>query len=319
MYRWGLAFAVLAGVTNNLGLVLNKLEVNRDLPSAGGPGFYARLLRRPLWVAGIVLQIGLGTVFFLLAQLYVGPALIPGLMATGLVALALGSAWIVREAPRAGEVVGMTCLVVSALAFGRSRLRIDLGAYDVLSPDFLLRAGLFSLAACALFAALMLTPRLWPRLLQSRGERRRGKPSRGPLLALSSGLLYVLSNFWVGPFVAAVLRVLCALGVLDQPRGPVLPALGMFAFSSAVLVLTNLFGIALMQRAFQLSTAASAVPLQLIPTQVAPPAVYLLVFRLPSPGPGSLLLFSLGLFLVIASSFLLTGRPAMQRDELQAA
>lgn len=306
MYGWGVFFAVLAGVAANLGQLLNKREVNRladppgaprapGAPGGSGRGFYARLLRRPVWVAGVVLQIGVGTAFFLLAQVYVGPVLVPGLMATGLVALALGCAWITQEAPRLRELAGMACLIVSAVGFGRSGLRVDLAVYDVLSPAFLLRSAAFSLACCLLLAAAL---RLKGR---SAGLR------RGSLLALASGLLYVLSDFWVGPFTGSVLRL---LGRVRAAGGsdPLAPLLTLFAFGSAVLVLTNLFGIALMQRAFQVASAAVAVPLQTIPGRLAPAAVYLLVFRLPPPKPLALPLFAAAVSLVIAATFLFAGR-----------
>jgi hypothetical protein len=52
-----------------------------------------------------------GIVFVLLAQMRLGPALVPGLMATGLITLAAGSAWIVREASGFGELLGIGLLI----------------------------------------------------------------------------------------------------------------------------------------------------------------------------------------------------------------
>ena len=283
MYAWGIVFALLAGAASQAGHICQKLVVNQE--PARAQGFFARLLRRPLWLAGIFLEIGLSTVFFLLAQVRLGPALIPGLMATGLIVLAVGSAWIVREALSLGELLGMALLIASAVLLGRSRLAIDLGSFDILERGFLGRAALFSAAVVALFLACRLP--------------RRGL-NPGPRLALGSGLLYVLSNFWVGPFTGAVLRLF--RGELE------LAVWAMFAFGSVALVLTNLFGIAELQRAFRVSRAAVAVPLQTLPTQVAPGLVYLLVFRLPPPSRASLWLFALGACLILASSFLIGRR-----------
>lgn len=283
MYAWGIVFALLAGFASQAGHICQKLVVNEEATGAPG-GFFSRLLRRPLWLTGLALQIGVSTVFFLLAQVRLGPTLIPGLMATGLIVLAAGSAWIVRERLGFGEILGIAMLIAAAGLLGRSRLAIDLGSYDVLDRAFLGRAALFSAAAAVLFFAL------------GRPQGRRAETRH----ALRSGLLYVLSNFWVGPFMAAVLRLL---------RGELgLPVWAMFAFGSAVLVLTNLFGIAEMQRAFRVGRAAVAVPLQTVPTQLAPALVYLAVFRLRPPSPGAVWLFGLGTLLVVASTFLLDGR-----------
>jgi hypothetical protein len=281
VYAWGIVFALLAGSAGQAGHICQKLAVNQ-VPEE--TGFFRRLLARPLWLAGLALELGAGTVFFLLAQVRLGPALVPGLMATGLITLAVGSAWIVHEAPGFGELLGIGLLIASAVLLGGSRLAIDLASFDILEPGFLARAAVFSAAVTVLFFALRL-----------RGGARRGVPA-----ALGSGLLYVLSNFWVGPFTGAVLRLF---------RGELgLPVWGMFAFGSAVLVLTNLFGIAALQQAFRVSRAAVAVPLQSLPTQLAPGLVYLLVFRLPPPSRGSLWLFALGAGLILISSLLIGRR-----------
>jgi hypothetical protein len=345
MYLWGVIFAVLAGLSNNVGLILQKLTVNEvdgrartasradsAAKTAAGTagteagGFFARLLRRPLWVLGLMLEIGVGTVFFLLAQVYTGPALIPGLMASGLIVLALGSAWFLHEPPTFGDWLGIAALIAAAVLLGLSHLSIDLAVFDILEAGFLRRAALFSAVVLVFFLILVALERR-KRCGQrhsagansatltrggansatlTRGgansatlTRGGAGRSRGLNYALRSGLLYVLSNFWVGPFTGTVLR-------LFQGRFS-LPLAAMFAFSSAVLVLTNLFGIAELQRAFRVSRASVAVPVQMLPTQVAPAIVYLVVFRLEAPSIGALLLFALGAILIVVSSFLLGG------------
>jgi hypothetical protein len=226
-------------------------------------------------------------------------------MAVGLIVLTVGSTWIVREALGFAELLGIALLIASAFLLGRSRLSIDLGSFDFLGFGFLRRAAAFSAVVTALFFALGLgrgSPLFAARV--GRGVKPAyggAKPAiRGGRAALRSGLLYVLSNFWVGPFTGAVLRL------FRGELGP--PVWAMFAFGSAALVLTNLFGIAELQRAFRWSRAAVAVPLQTLPTQVAPGLVYLLVFRLPPPSRASLWLFALGVGLILASSFLIGRR-----------
>ena len=311
MYAWGVACALLSGIAGQAGHIFQKLAVNQAVGGGAGAergaqpprassrarpdsrGFFTGLLRRPLWLAGVVLEIGVGAVFFLLAQVHLGPALIPGLAAAGLIVLAVGSAWIVREPLGLGEVLGIAFLIASAVLLGRSRLAIDLAEYDVLDPGFLRRAGLFSAAVTAVFFVLLLA---------------QARTRHAPLHALASGLLYVLSNFWVGPFTGAVLRLF---------RGELgLPVWAMFAFCSAVLVVTNLFGIAELQRAFRGSRAVVAAPLQSLPTQIAPGLMYLFVFRLPPPSRGALWLFALGAGLIAASSFLLGSRREAGRDRV---
>jgi hypothetical protein len=290
VYAWGIVFALLAGFASQAGHICQKLVVNQE--SSGKQGFFARLLRRPLWVSGMILELGVSTVFFLLAQVYLGPALIPGLMATGLIVLAVGSARIVREPLGFGDGLGIVLLITAAALLGASRLAIDLVEFDIFDYGFLKRSGIFSAAVTGLFFAFRLLPR-------------GAGAGSGALHALGSGLLYVLSNFWVGPFTGAVLRLF---------RGELGPGVwAMFAFGSAVLVLTNLFGIAELQRAFRVSRAAVAAPLQTVPMLVAPGLVYLLVFRLAPPARSSLWLFGLGTALVVASSLLIRSPAARPR------
>jgi hypothetical protein len=316
MYLWGVIFALLSGVSNQAGHIVQKIAVNEVAGAAGSEraGFFGRLLRRPLWVLGLVLEIGVGSVFFLLAQVYAGPALIPGLMASGLIVLALGSAWILREPLALTDLLGIASVIAAAVLLGLSRLSIDLATFDILDPGFLWRGALFTLAVLVLFMALLLAGKDRRRghrdsagansATLTRGGANSATLARGRLRglnhALCSGLLFVLSNFWVGPFTGTVLR-------LFQGRFN-LSLVVMFAFTSAALVLTNLFGIAEMQRAFRVGRAAVAVPVQMLPTQVAPALVYLVVFHLQPPSGVALLLFVLGAVLTVASSFLIRGR-----------
>jgi len=286
-YTAGVLFAVASGACHNLGLLLQKRAVNRLAPEERESRFFSRLLRQPLWLLGLVTHFGAGTVFFLLAQVQIGPALIPGLMASGLIILVLGSLPITGDRLEGAEIVGIVLMAAGITLLGFSRLAIDLREYDVLSGGFLRRAALFTAAA----AALMLSAHI---------VQRRGGARRGIALALLSGLLYVLSNFWVGPFVAVTLRILDGAGTA--------PHYLMFAFCSAVLVLTNLFGIGTLQSAFRYSKAAQAVPIQNVPVQLAPALVYLAVFGLAPPSPHSVPFMFVGVGLITASSFLLATR-----------
>ena len=78
MYSLGVALAIISGTANNIGILLQKKVVNRI--AGNRQGFFTKLIRNPLWLVGFIIQIGLGTTFFLLAQVRLGPALIPGLM-----------------------------------------------------------------------------------------------------------------------------------------------------------------------------------------------------------------------------------------------
>ena len=122
-------------------------------------------------------------------------------------------------------------------------------------------------------------------------------------MGLGSALFYVLSNFRVGPILGAVLRIF---------KGILTPAvIVLFAVGSAILVITNMYGIAKLQLAFRGTNACLAIPIQQIPIQSAAALVYLVVFRLSAPSTASLLLFCLAIVLIIGSTFVLARRQAM--------
>ena len=288
MYGVGIVLAVASGIVHNIGILLQKKVVNQIAPDR--QRFFATLVRNPLWLAGFVIQMGLGSALFLLAQVRLGPALIPGLMATGLVVLALGSIWILKERLGAAEITGILLLILAITVLGLSRLTIDVERFDVLARSFILRSALFSAVVIGLILIFEILARRKIRY-------------RGSALAISSGLFYVLSNFWVGPFMGAVLRIF--KGVL------VPPVIALFAAGSAILVLTNMYGIARLQLAFRVTNASLAIPIQQIPIQSAPALVYLVVFRLVPPSTVSMPMFCAAIVLIIGSTFLLARRQGM--------
>ena len=288
MYGVGVILAIASGIAHNIGVLLQKKVVNQITPSQGR--FFARLVRNPLWLAGFVIHMGLGSALFLLAQVRLGPALIPGLMAAGLVFLISGSIWILKEQLGASEIIGILLLIAAITLLGLSRLTIDVGGFDVLARSFILRSILFS--------AVVIGPILILEILAKRMTR-----YRGTALAISSGLFYVLSDFWVGPFLGAVLRIF--KGIIT------LPVIALFVAGSAVLVLTNMYGIAKLQLAIRVTNASLAIPIQQIPIQSAPAVVFLLVFRLSPPSTASVLMFCLAIVLIIGSTFVLARRQGM--------
>ena len=291
MYGVGVALAIVSGFVHNIGILLQKKVVNQI--AADRQHFFARLIRHPLWLAGFIIHMGLGSALFLLAQVWLGPALIPGLMAAGLVVLILGSIWILEERLGAAEITGIFLLVAAITLLGLSRLTIDVEEFDVLARGFVLRSALFSSVITALILILEILAKRMTRY-------------RGSVLAVSSGLFYVLSDFWVGPFMGAVLRIF---------KGNfAFPVIALFTAGSAILVITNMFGIAKLQLAFRVTNATLAIPIQQIPIQTAPALVYLAVFRLSAPYTASLLMFCLAIVLIIVSTFVLARRQGMMED-----
>ena len=67
MYGVGVVLAVSTGVAHNIGVLLQKIVVNRLAEEQGR--FFARLVRNPLWLAGFVIHMGLGSALLGLSRL----------------------------------------------------------------------------------------------------------------------------------------------------------------------------------------------------------------------------------------------------------
>jgi hypothetical protein len=289
MYWLGIVLGITAGIAHNTGLLLQKRAVNQLKSRPRRGGFFSRLLSRPLWWIGLLVQTVVGATSLLLAQLFVGPALLPGLMASGLIVLAVGSHLIVHERLKALEVVGIFLMILAVTLLGLSRLSIEIRNWDLLERGFLVRSGTLTVVTLLLVAAL--------EIVQGILSRRDDHRNRGLLLALSSGSLLSLSNFWTSPFMGLVVRLLHR----ELTAGSRI----MLGILSALLLAVNLLGIGRMQTAFRVSRATQAVPFQQIPLQLAPPVVYLVVFLLTPPSAMALPFLGIGIALIIVCSFLL--------------
>ncbi|MHA2287743.1 MAG: hypothetical protein ACXABG_03040, partial [Promethearchaeota archaeon] len=94
-YLIGIILALIAGIVVNIGALIQKSVINKH---SDNPKFIRSLVKSPLWIIGVLLQIFIGgLVFYFIAIIFIGPALVPGLMAVGLIVLALGSVKILNE------------------------------------------------------------------------------------------------------------------------------------------------------------------------------------------------------------------------------
>ncbi|MGD9381668.1 MAG: hypothetical protein PVI03_04415 [Candidatus Thorarchaeota archaeon] len=293
-YWTGVFLAITAGINNNLGSVLQKKVVNDLPPEEREKKFFRNLVRKRLWLAGLFLQYILGSALMLLAQVYIGPALVPGLHAIGLIVLAIGSIKLVGESLRKQEVLGITLLMLATALFSFSELEISIPAYDFLETSFLLRLGLFTGLLMAAMMALYL-------VMQVRHQL------RSISLALISGILLAISGYWIAPMLATIVHVFDGSFIVVE--------LGLFAISCITLVLSNIFAVGSIQDAFKTGNASLLIPIQSLPMLVVPGFVFLVVFFLAPPTAFSLMWFLAATIMTIISSFLLGRRQMMLEAE----
>jgi drug/metabolite transporter (DMT)-like permease len=286
LFYWlGVFLAIASGVSNNYGTVLQKKVVNKYKDDSK---FFRNLVKNPLWLFGLVLQLGIGAILFLIAQLFIGPTLIPGLMGAGLIVLAIGAVRIVGEHLKASEVLGIILMIVAIAFIGFSNMNIDLSQQDFLSIELFYRTLLFT--GLIYFLSFILY------ILYKKDI------SKGISLSVYSGFQFALSNFWIGPL----------MGVLISVFGGKASLLEIILFILALIILTstNIVGTSSIQKAFREGQASNLIPIQQVPIQIAPVFYYIAVFLLPIPNILSLVFLIIGIISVIISSFLLGRRQA---------
>jgi hypothetical protein len=281
-YLVGALLAVASGAVLNLGVLIQKKSVNAV--TAEGATLMIRLLRDRRWVVGLLLQFVIATPMYAGAQLFIGPALIPGLMATGLVVLALGSPLVAGESLRRADLLAVGVVVLAVALFGASRLSIDLEEVNVLEGALAARFALMTAAAAVLAVVLYAVS----------GAR---QAWRGLLVIVASGLLFALGNLWLGAVMAVLGRVVG--GARDSAT-----LLG-GAVSLAVVIGTNVLSVVWTQTAFRHGKAATLMPLQQVPIQIVPVVSYFAVFLQTPPHPSSPYFVAGGVVLILVGSAIL--------------
>ncbi|MFX0025484.1 MAG: DMT family transporter [Candidatus Hermodarchaeota archaeon] len=282
-YWLGILLAISSGISNNYGTVLQKKVVNRFKDDSK---FMRTIVKKPLWLIGLILQTIIGGLLYFVAQFFIGPTLIPGLMGAGLIVLAIGSVKIVGEQLESLEIVGIFLMVIAIAFIGLSNMAINVEAQNFLEWELLLRIIVFTIVLFTLAGIFY--------LLQIKGI------NKGISLAICSGFMFALSNFWISPLMGVLSHVFGGSALLTE--------ILIFIFSLIVLAFTNIFGITTIQKSFRVGQASNLIPIQQIPIQIAPPFYFLVVYFLPIPGVLSLIFLIIGIGFVIVSSFLLGKR-----------
>lgn len=286
MYILGICAAVAAGITFNLGMVIQKVAVMRTRKEGN---LFRQLVRSPLWLSGFALQFIVGMPLNMLAQANIGPAIIPGLMSIGLVVLAIAAVWLAHETVSLSDGVGIFLVMAAVALIGFSRLSIDPSGIIFFKRDFLVRLVLFTAAVAALSLICHLFQKQYSRF-------------RGVLRTLNAGLLFVQSNLWLGILMGFLGRWSAG----QYTNWDLLPV----GAASIITFAGSMLGIGETQRAFQVGDATKLIPIQSLPVQILPLVSYFTVFCLPSPGVMALPLAATAAVLILAGSALLAHRQA---------
>jgi drug/metabolite transporter (DMT)-like permease len=289
-YLAGILCGIIGGLLMQGGQLLQKKVVNDIRHEDPAKGFFRRLIRSPLWVFGYVVGLGGGTAGYMLAQSLIGPALTPGLMASGLIILSIGSVKLNHEELNRSEITGIVLMIIGILLLGLSELSINSTQVRVTLAD-----------TSAQIRILFFTAVLFLGCLVSRSLSYRITSRKGLLIALGNGFLSCLSDFWINPLLAVILFVLTGRGTANQTFFFVMAAL-ILLFSGSVITWSS-------QVAFKYAQASNIIPVAQVPIQISPILVYFFVFGLTPPQTISVVYILSGTLLTILAGFLLGRRP----------
>ncbi|MEJ2248252.1 MAG: hypothetical protein P8Y97_01175 [Candidatus Lokiarchaeota archaeon] len=180
IYWIGILLAIVSGIINQIGTIMQKDIINQNLDN---PKFMKSLIKSPKWVIGLIMKMIISGLFlYVIAQLFIGPALISGLMSSGLIVLAIGSVKILGERLQSREMLGIILNIVGILFLSFSGVSLNISTYNFFEFNFILRIIIFAVIfILIIFLIILLNKRL--------GDS-------GVLLALEAGLFYSYVTFW---------------------------------------------------------------------------------------------------------------------------
>jgi hypothetical protein len=286
IYWLGVLLAILGGFSHYSGLIIEKHVINK-MPAE--LKLMKTLIRKPLWIFAIFVRFGIGSLLFIFAQIIIGPAITPGLMASGLIILAIGSIKILGEKLNYKEIVAIFIMILAISFIGLSGLSIEISEENLLDAAFLIR--MFTSTSILVLVAIIF------QIIQEKIPH-----FKVILLALISGLMLSLNNFWIAPFIWAVIHMFGNSFFIETFL--------LFLVSSVILITANIFGVVKMSQAFRSGKASFLAPIQNVPVQLTPSILYFFVFLMTISTIISILLFILGIALIISSSFILGKRQA---------
>jgi len=284
-YFLGILFALLAGVVVYIGVIMQKHVINKH---SNDPKFIISLAKSPIWIMGLLLQVVIGgLVFYFIAIIFIGPALIPGFMSAGLIVLALGSVKILNEKLGKEEILGILLMIAGVSFLGLSNLSIDVFTFNILDSGFILRLIVFTIVVLCLAVIFEVL-------------RRKHEKFKGLIMAIEAGLILSLNTVWASPGTTVVTHVVDGIIIEEEIIFGIIIGI--------ILLLIIAIGITIGQISLKYGQANVLAPLTSVPIQAIPVISFFTVFLSTPPNFFSIIFMVIGFTLIIISSFLLSRR-----------
>jgi len=135
IYLIGVLLSIGSGILNFYGNLIQKKVVNDVPPENRDEKFFRTIVKRPLWIWGLLCQLAFGSILFLFAVNFIGPTLPPGLMATGMIVLAIFNRFVVTPRLATGKKALAVLRATSLLEVGLGTIVVALvSVFALLDP-----------------------------------------------------------------------------------------------------------------------------------------------------------------------------------------
>ena len=239
---------------------------------------------------GLLLQIVIGgLVFYFIAIIFIGPALVPGLMSVGLIVLALGSVKMLKETLGKEEIIGILLMIGGISMLGLSNLSFDVSTFNILNSGFIFRIVVFTIVVLSLAILFEIL-------------RRKHEKFKGLLMAIETGLILSLNTVWASPGTTVVTHLIDGIIINEEIIFGIIVCI--------ILLLIVAIGTTIGQITLKYGQANILAPLTSVPIQIIPVISFFIVFLSTPPSVLSVIFMIIGFTLIIISSFLLTKKQA---------
>jgi hypothetical protein len=292
-YWTAIFLTISSAIVNQIGTIFQKDVINQNL---NNPKFMKSLVKNPKWLLGLFLQLFVSGIFlYMTAQLFIGPALISGLMSSGLIVLAIGSVKILGEKLHLLEIFGIGLNIIGIIFLSFSGISINLSVFNIFDLNFLFRVFIFIL----FFLIIILTFEIVQRKFRYSGVT----------LALEAGLLYSFVSLW-----SSLITVSLGHIFMDSFQ-----SIELFIFIPSIVFvgISMFFSIIYSQRTLREGKAHILGPLIGVPTQILPVIIHFFVFEGLISGISSIIFLFVGLLTIIVASFIL-GKRQTELEQIEA-
>jgi len=287
-YILGVVFAISAGIIASSGNILQKNAVNKIPKERKDERFMRTLIKSPSWVIGSVMCYIISAVFMLLAQNSIGPALVPGLYASGLIVLAIGSVKLIGERLKPIEIFAIIFIIIAVLLLGLSELDISTDEFETIDTFLMIRILIFSFVIFALW--------FFNTILSKKEVKH-----KGIILSIAAGYQFILANVWT-------FCILVSINSIARGSALLIDIIILF-LALIIIIFNNYLGIKQTQEAYKYAQASQVQPTQEVPKQISTIFIYFFVFLKIASGI-SFTFIIIGSVLIIIGGFLLGKRQA---------